>query len=122
MVKIIWTNRSLADLQEIGDYISRDSVQYARLTLERIILYSGNLVEALGFENAGHDVFQQYKPLLMAFELFQPPASANDAAGSVTYMYHGCWLQNNPLDFDITQDDLKMIQSINIIAAGVKRS
>jgi len=92
------------------------------LTLERIILYSGNLVEALGFENAGHDVFQQYKPLLMAFELFQPPASANDAAGSVTYMYHGCWLQNNPLDFDITQDDLKMIQSINIIAAGVKRS
>ena len=37
MVKIIWTNRSQTDLQEIGDYISRDSVQYARLTLERII-------------------------------------------------------------------------------------
>ncbi|MEI6436552.1 MAG: type II toxin-antitoxin system RelE/ParE family toxin [Bacteroidota bacterium] len=37
MVKIIWSNRSLTDLQEIGDYISKDSVQYARLTLERII-------------------------------------------------------------------------------------
>jgi len=37
MVKIIWTNRSLTDLMEIGDYISRDSIQYARLTLERII-------------------------------------------------------------------------------------
>ena len=43
MVKIIWTNRSLADLQEIGDYISRDSVQYARLTLERIISVAGFL-------------------------------------------------------------------------------
>jgi toxin ParE1/3/4 len=37
MVKIIWTNRSLTDLQEIGDYISLDSFQYARLTLERIL-------------------------------------------------------------------------------------
>ena len=43
MVKIIWTNRSLADLQETGDYISRDSVQYARLTLERIISITGFL-------------------------------------------------------------------------------
>ena len=37
MVKIIWSDRSLIDLQEIGDYISKDSIQYARLTLERII-------------------------------------------------------------------------------------
>ena len=43
MVKIIWTNRSLADLQETGDYVSRDSVQYARLTLERIISITGFL-------------------------------------------------------------------------------
>ena len=43
MVKITWTNRSLADLQETGDYISRDSVQYARLTLERIISITGFL-------------------------------------------------------------------------------
>ena len=43
MVKIIWTNRSLADFQETGDYISRDSVQYARLTLERIISITGFL-------------------------------------------------------------------------------
>ena len=37
MVEIIWSNRSLIDLQEIGDYISKDSLHYARLTLERII-------------------------------------------------------------------------------------
>ncbi len=35
MVKIIWTTRALTDLQEIGEYISRNSVQYAGLTIEK---------------------------------------------------------------------------------------
>ena len=37
MVKIIWTQRSLTDLKSIVEYISKDSVKYASLTLERII-------------------------------------------------------------------------------------
>ncbi len=37
MVKIVWTSRSLTDLEEIGDYISRDSHNYAMLTLEKLI-------------------------------------------------------------------------------------
>jgi len=37
MVKIIWTQRSNIDLKSIAEYISRDSVKYASLTLERII-------------------------------------------------------------------------------------
>ena len=37
MVKIIWTQRSLTDLRSIAEYISKDSVKYASLTLERII-------------------------------------------------------------------------------------
>ena len=37
MVKIIWTQRSLFDLKSIAEYISKDSVKYASLTLERII-------------------------------------------------------------------------------------
>lgn len=37
MAKIIWTQRSLTDLKSIAEYISRDSVKYASLTLERII-------------------------------------------------------------------------------------
>jgi addiction module RelE/StbE family toxin len=37
MVKIIWTQRSLSDLKSIAEYISRDSIKYASLTLERII-------------------------------------------------------------------------------------
>lgn len=37
MVKIIWTERSLKDLNEIGEYISKDSLNYAKLTLEKLI-------------------------------------------------------------------------------------
>ena len=37
MVKIIWTQRSLTDLKSIAEYISKDSLRYASLTIERII-------------------------------------------------------------------------------------
>jgi hypothetical protein len=89
------------------------------LTLERVVLYEGNLIEALGFGEGGHDVFYQDKPLVMAFELYQPPTTPNGSSTTTTFMYHGVWLKSNPWDFDITQDDLKMVQSIDMIAAGV---
>ena len=37
MVKIIWTQRSLNDLKSIAEFISKDSVKYASLTLQRIL-------------------------------------------------------------------------------------
>jgi addiction module RelE/StbE family toxin len=45
MVKIIWTSRSLADLEEIGDYIDKDSPRYAKLALEKLI-ETARLIEA----------------------------------------------------------------------------
>jgi addiction module RelE/StbE family toxin len=37
MVKVIWTQRSLNDLKDIIDYISKDSPKYASITAERLI-------------------------------------------------------------------------------------
>ena len=37
MVKIIWTQRSLTDLKSIAEYIAKDSVKYASITLQWII-------------------------------------------------------------------------------------
>jgi toxin ParE1/3/4 len=37
LVKIIWTQRSLTDLKSIAEYISKDSVKYASMTIERLI-------------------------------------------------------------------------------------
>lgn len=44
MAKIIWTDRALNDLENIGNYISQDSFKYAKITLQRI-LESAKLVE-----------------------------------------------------------------------------
>jgi plasmid stabilization system protein ParE len=35
MVKVVWTQRALTDLDVIGDYIAKDSIKYAKLTLEK---------------------------------------------------------------------------------------
>jgi len=37
MVKLIWALRALNDLNEIGDYISKDSILYAKNTINGII-------------------------------------------------------------------------------------
>ncbi|MBN2350748.1 MAG: type II toxin-antitoxin system RelE/ParE family toxin [Bacteroidales bacterium] len=37
MVKIIWTKRSLNDLEDIADFIAKDSPKYAKITLEGLI-------------------------------------------------------------------------------------
>ncbi len=37
MVRIIWTARSGTDLEDIADFISRDSKKFAKLTIEKLI-------------------------------------------------------------------------------------
>ena len=41
MVKIIWTGRALKDLEEIGEYIAKDSPRYAKLTIEKLLETAG---------------------------------------------------------------------------------
>jgi len=36
MVKVIWTDSALQDLDDIGDYIAKDSERYAEVTVERL--------------------------------------------------------------------------------------
>ncbi len=37
MVKIIWTKRSLNDLESIAEYIAKDSAKYAKITVDGLI-------------------------------------------------------------------------------------
>ena len=36
MVQIIWTDAALQDLNDIGDYISKDSFRYAGITIQKL--------------------------------------------------------------------------------------
>jgi len=36
MVKVIWTDSSIEDLSNIGEFIEKDSAKYARITVEEL--------------------------------------------------------------------------------------
>ena len=36
MVKVIWTDNAIQDLNDIGDYITKDSERYAQITVQRL--------------------------------------------------------------------------------------
>jgi len=57
MVKIIWTDTAIQDLNDIGDYIGKDSEKYAQITINHLfnsvdILesypFTGKIVSELG--------------------------------------------------------------------------
>jgi toxin ParE1/3/4 len=50
MVKIIWTDSAIQDLDDIGNYIAKDSPRYAEVTIERLF-YSVDILE--NFPSAG---------------------------------------------------------------------
>ncbi len=35
MVKLVWTDQSIADLRDIGDYIAQDSEQHGKFTVKK---------------------------------------------------------------------------------------
>ena len=36
MVKVIWTDSAIEDLQSIGEFIAKDSIRYAELTVQEL--------------------------------------------------------------------------------------
>ena len=36
MVKVVWTESALSDLNDIGEFIAKDSVRYAELTVSKL--------------------------------------------------------------------------------------
>jgi plasmid stabilization system protein ParE len=43
MVKVIWTLQAVKDLDNIGEFIARDSIKYAKLTVRNIRIKTQNL-------------------------------------------------------------------------------
>ena len=59
--KIIWSPPAIGDLQQIGDYIARDSIQYANRVAERMIAAIERVAE---FPNIGRVVPERDEPTL----------------------------------------------------------
>ena len=48
MAEVKWTDQALVDLNDIGDYISKDSVRYAEITVQKLF-YSTEILESQPF-------------------------------------------------------------------------
>jgi hypothetical protein len=85
------------------------------LTLERVVLYESNMLEA--FNVSDFDIMRQNKPLTLQIEM---PGTPETGANAKTWYVYGVWFKGNPMKFDITTtDDLRIIQSVDAVAAGV---
>ncbi|MDZ7724011.1 MAG: type II toxin-antitoxin system RelE/ParE family toxin [candidate division KSB1 bacterium] len=45
MVKLVWTELSIEDLKEIFDYIAKDSVRYASITVNKIYNRAQDIID-----------------------------------------------------------------------------
>ncbi len=70
MVRIIWSPDAAADLEEICDYIAKDSEHYARVfaqgiinAIERLQIFpgSGRIVQEYDLKNIREIIFQNYR-------------------------------------------------------------
>ncbi|MBN3926134.1 type II toxin-antitoxin system RelE/ParE family toxin [Nostoc sp. NMS4] len=70
MAQINWTNQALADLEAIGDFISRDAPSFAQVFVNRVFLsverlenfpYSGRIVPEISQDNIREIIFGSYR-------------------------------------------------------------
>ena len=99
MVKVVWTQRALYDLEDIADYISKDSVKYASLTLEKLIDTAsiielnpliGRIVPETNDKNIREIIKGNYRVIYFL---------SNDQAANILTVFHTARL--------LTRDELK---------------
>lgn len=83
------------------------------LSLERIVLYKDNLLEAFNFD--GYDIIKQNRPLTIKVTMHDPEQK-NDRV----WFIYGVWFKSNPMEFSVTDvGDLRIIQEVDAVAAGI---
>ena len=78
------------------------------LTVEKTVLYKENLLQAFGLTE-GLDLLEQTKPMLIEIRLMSPDEATIPV--KTIYLLH-VWFESNPLEFDVENDDLRIVQSI----------
>ena len=95
------------------------------VTLQRVDLYTTNMMEAFGF--ASVTITDQFKPIVLVVEQPVPEDPDGDplvANGQEfkrrTYIIPGCWFNGMPVQWDIGESDLKHLVEVEMIVQNVK--
>lgn len=92
-----------------------------KLTMHRVVLNESDLQEAFGFH--GGNLIEQFAPVIIRLDLAVPikpdGSKLSDKFPARTFYFPGCWFDKNPLEFDVTSTDLKIIQEVTAQAVDV---
>ena len=79
------------------------------LSIQRAIMYNADLMQSFGTTDL-YDIIQQDKPFAIV-KIEKAPA--NSGVSDKATVYTGCWLHDNPKEYNITRE-LKMVQTADI--------
>ena len=97
MAEIVWSPRAVKDIIEIAEYISKDSLQYAKAQTSAFITvavalekhpYKGRIVPELGISNIRQILCGHYRIIYEIFSIEQ--------VGIITVHHQARLLRNNP--------------------------
>lgn len=104
------TPRYELDAAKAGEMVERTpGLADSTLTLNRVVLYAADMLEAFGFTDA-QSIIDQNIPFIIVKEERAPDGSN---ISTRTTIYEGCWFHNLPKTYDIT-GDLRVMQNVEV--------
>ncbi len=104
------TPRYELDANKAGEMVERTpGLADNMLTLNRVVLYASDMLEAFGFSDA-QSIIDQNVPFIIVKEERAP---ASSGVQTRTTVYEGCWFHDLPKNYDIT-GDLRVIQNVEV--------
>ena len=104
------TPRYEIDADKAGQMIERTpGLEDHTMTLQRVILYESDMLEAFGFRDA-QSIIDQNIAFIMVKTEKSPPGSVIPTR---TTTYQGCWFHNLPKSYSIT-GDLRVMQNVDV--------
>lgn len=104
------TPRYELDANKAGEMVERTpGLADNTLTLNRVVLYASDMLEAFGFSDA-QSIIDQNVPFIIVKEERAP---AGSSVQTRTTIYEGCWFHDLPKSYDIT-GDLRVMQNVEV--------
>ena len=105
-------NRETFKLRSLGTYAFRPAVIVpgpitTTVTLNRVVLYRGDALEAIFSENI-ESLYYQMKPFVIEIRKGSPMGRVD-----VIKLYD-CWFTKNPMEFNLESADLLVVQSMDV--------
>ena len=104
--------REVSKLRGLGTYAFRPAIVVpgpldTSVTLQRVVLYRGDALEAI-FESNIETIYYQRKPFLIEIKKYSPFGRVDNIK------CYDCWITKNPITFNIESEDTLVVQEMEV--------